>query len=547
MPSGPEPEIERTAQKAFGFDSLRSGQREAIEAVVGGRDCLAVMSTGQGKSAIYQIAGELIDGPTVVVSPLVALQRDQVESLTERAHASEAAQLSSSVRESEREASLADLEQGVLEFLLMAPEQLGNAQVLERVRAAEPSLFVVDEAHCISEWGHDFRPDYLRLGAVLEELGRPATLALTATAAPPVREEIVARLRLREPRIVLGTLDRPNVRFCVERFHEAERKDGALLEYVERATKPGIVYVATRKGTEEIVAELTARGLRAAAYHAGLSAKVRTATQEAFMGNEIEVIVATTAFGMGVDKANVRFVVHREPSDSVDSYYQEVGRAGRDGEPAETVLFYRTEDLGLRRFFAGSGKVGEEEIAAVAEVLADAGRGVSTEALAQRTELSQAKLMGAVNRLEDAGAVYVRPGGEVTPAPSCRDPRDCVDEAVRAQSRREALERSRLEMMRAYAELRDDCRRESILNYFGDPYEGPCGNCDNCLAGRVTERQAADTPFEVGGRVRHAQWGGGTIHGYDDGRVTVLFDAAGYRSLGLDLVAARDLLEPEEA
>ena len=427
----------------------------------------------------------------------------------------------------------------------MAPEQLGNPAVLERIRSAGPSLFVVDEAHCISEWGHDFRPDYLRLGAVIEELGHPTTLALTATAAPPVREEICARLRLRDPHVVLGTLDRPNLRFAVDRFHDAERRDEALLERVAVAAKPGIVYVATRKGTEELAAALAERGVHGAAYHAGLPSSRRGESQAAFMDDRLAVIVATTAFGMGVDKPNVRFVFHREPSDSVDSYYQEVGRCGRDGEPAEAILFFRSDDLGLRRFFAGAGRVGGEEIERVARALFSCGTGIglSPDELAERTGLSEAKLHSAVNRLEDAGAVTVRPGGEVARAPGRPDPREGVRDALRAQERREALERSRLEMLRSYAELRDDCRRESLLNYFGEPYQGPCGRCDNCEAGRVGEHAREQQPFEVGSRVVHAHWGGGIVHGYDDGRVTVLFDGVGYRSLGLDLVAERGLLE----
>ncbi len=498
------------ARERFGFEDLRPGQGEAIESVVSGRDTLAVMSTGQGKSAIYQIAGELIDGPTVVVSPLVALQRDQVVSLAGHEAASEGAQLSSAVAASERRESLAELQAGELEFLLMAPEQLGKPDVLERIRAAGPSLFVVDEAHCISEWGHDFRPDYLRLGAIVEELGRPAVLALTATAAPPVREEIRERLGLHDPRVVLGTLDRPNIRFAVDIFHEADRRDEALLERIEAAAKPGIVYAATRKGTEELATALDERGVGAAAYHAGMAAGLRRDAQTAFMDDELEVIVATTAFGMGVDKPNVRFVFHREASDSIDSYYQEVGRCGRDGDAAEGVLFFRTEDLGLRRFFAGAGRVGEEEIERVGRALVAGGSdggGLSLDELAERTELSQAKLQSAVNRLEDAGAVAVRPGGEVVPGRGRPGPREAVPDAVRAQEHREAVEQSRLEMLRSYAELRDDCRREFVLNYFGEPYEGPCGRCDNCEAGRVAELVPDQQPFEVGSRVAHARWG----------------------------------------
>jgi ATP-dependent DNA helicase RecQ len=311
--------IEEVARERFGFESLRAGQGKAIESVVGGRDTLVVMSTGQGKSAIYQIAGELIDGPTVVVSPLVALERDQVESLAELEEASEAAQVSSAVGEREREESLEELAEGELEFALMAPEQLGKPDVLERVRTARPSLFVVDEAHCVSEWGHDFRPDYLRLGVVVDELDRPSVLALTATAAPPVREEIARRLRLHDAETVIGTLDRPDIRFAVELFHDAERKEEALVERVVEAPTPGIVYVATRRGTDELAAELSERGVRAGAYHAGLPARARRETQAALMDDELEVIVATVAFGMGVDKPNVRFVFHREPADSVDS------------------------------------------------------------------------------------------------------------------------------------------------------------------------------------------------------------------------------------
>ena len=200
----------------------------------------------------------------------------------------------------------------------------------------------------------------------------------------------------------------------------------------------------------------------------------------------------------------------------------------------------------MRRFFAGSGKVGEEELGAVADAIAAGDDGVSIEELHGRTELSHAKVTSAVNRLEDAGAILVGPGGEVSAAPSCADPRDGVDDAVLAQHRREALERSRLEMMRAYAELDGDCRREFVLNYFGEAYEGPCGNCDNCIAGRVRERSVEEEPYDVGAPVLHSQWGGGVVHGYD-GRVTVLFDTVGYRSLGLDLVAERDLLELEAA
>jgi ATP-dependent DNA helicase RecQ len=277
--------IDRAARGILGFRALRPGQREAITAVLKGRDTLAVLSTGSGKSAIYQLAGLFTRGATLVVSPLIALQRDQVDGLRERALS--AAQLNSSVPEAERAEALADLADDALEFLFLAPEQLANEQVLAELATSAPSLVVVDEAHCISEWGHDFRPDYLRLGAAIEALGHPTVLALTATAAPPVREEIVARLGLREPEVVVRGFDRPNISLAVERFHDERRKREALVERVVAAAKPGIVYTATRKGAEELAAALGEAGVRAAAYHAGLRAAERERAQEEFMDGDL--------------------------------------------------------------------------------------------------------------------------------------------------------------------------------------------------------------------------------------------------------------------
>ena len=274
--------IERVAREAFGFDALRPGQKEAIESVLGGRDTLVVMSTGSGKSAIYQIAGLLLPGATVVVSPLIALQRDQVDDLRGRA-AGGAAQINSSIPAAERAAALAELAEDALEFVFLAPEQLANDDVLGELAAAEPSLLVVDEAHCISEWGHDFRPEYLRLGAAAEALGRPPVLALTATAAPPVREEIAERLGLREPEVLVRGFDRPNIRLDVRRFQDGDRKLRALRDHIAAATPPGIVYVATRRAARELAGALCDDGLRAASYHAGMRAGERDDVQERFM------------------------------------------------------------------------------------------------------------------------------------------------------------------------------------------------------------------------------------------------------------------------
>jgi ATP-dependent DNA helicase RecQ len=531
-----DPRIERVAREALGFTALRPGQREAIESALAGRDTLVVMSTGAGKSAIYQVAGLLTPGATVVVSPLIALQRDQVDALREHA-AGGAAQLNSSQPKHEREEALAELAEHTLEFVLLAPEQLAKPEVLAELAVSDVSLFVVDEAHCISEWGHDFRPEYLRLGAALEALGRPPVLALTATAAPPVRDEIVARLGLRDPLLLIRGFDRPNLRFSVERFHgeNAElRKLRALEERIAGSPGAGIVYVATRRQAEELAAAI---GDRAAHYHAGMKPHDRSDVHERFRAGTLDVVVATTAFGMGIDKPDVRWVFHAEVSESVDSYYQEAGRAGRDGEPAEITLFYRPEDLGLRRFFAGGGHLEVDELGRVLDAVE---HGVhDPAALRKSAELSETKLAAALSRLEEAGALRVEADGTVQDRPHDAD---ALRAAAEAEEHRRSFDRSRVDMMRLYAETAD-CRRAFLLSYFGEPFTPPCGHCDNCEKG-LAGPPPADVPFEVGARVAHAQWGSGVVQRYDDGAVVVLFDDAGYKTLATAVVVERGLLQP---
>src|SRR3954454_16067145 len=532
--------IERAASEVFGYGALRPGQHEAVAAVVGGRDVLAVMWTGYGKSAIYQIAALLIPGATVVVSPLLALQRDQIEDLDARS-AGGAAGVSSLVSAGERREALEEMAEDELEFLFLSPEQLSNDEVLADVAAAEPSLFVVDEAHSISEWGHDFRPDYLKLGAVAEALGRPPILALTATASPPMREEIVTRLGMRDPALFVRGFDRPNIWLGVEHFRDEEHKKRALIEQVAAEQKPGIVYAATRRGAEQYAEDLREAGVDALAYHGGMNKREREAAQERFMDDRLEVVVATTASGMGVDKSNVRFVFHSEVADSVDSHYQEIGRAGRDGQPARAVLFYRGEDLGLRRFFAGSGQVDLEEIQRVADAVAEHAGPVDPVELREETSLSQTKLTTAVSRLEDVGAIEVLSTGDVAPTGEVPVSDEAtLERAVNAQENREEFDRSRIEMIRAYAELDTGCRRDFILNYFGQSFDPPCGNCDNCDAGRV--RPHHEGPFASGERVVHDKWGNGVVQRIEEGQIVVLFESVGYKKLGIELVEQRGLL-----
>ena len=532
--------IQGIARDRFGYESLRPGQEDAVRSVTEGRDTLAVMPTGAGKSAIYQIAGALREGPTVIVSPLVALQKDQEEAIEARDGEGDTVErLNSGLSAGHRAKTLEAMSQGELEFLLLAPEQFGKPETIEKIAAARPSLFVVDEAHCISEWGHDFRPDYLRLGAVVEAIGRPPVLAMTATAAPPVRDEIVLRLGMDNPAVIVHGFDRPEIRLEVKRFRNEEDKRRAFHEWVAAALMPGIVYVATRAHAEEVAASLTENGIAARAYHAGLSAAERNAVQDGFMRDETQLIVATTAFGMGIDKPDVRFVAHYDISDSIDAYYQEIGRAGRDGLPAQACLFFVEDDLRLRRFFAASGKIDEEALERVAETVREADGPIGVETLSKATHLSSGKVAVALARLDDAGAVAVDANGvavaeDVTLA-------EAAAEAAAAQERRRCYGRTRIEMMRGYANT-SGCRRQYLLAYFGEAYEASCGNCDVCLGEAVPDHATTEVPFPVGTTLAHAVWGSGQVIRYEGDTVTLLFESAGYRTLDLALVLEERLL-----
>lgn len=483
-------DVERVAREQLGFAALRPGQEDAVRSVLSGRDTVVVQPTGSGKSAIYQAAGLLLEGATIVVSPLIALQKDQVDSITAQPHTAEAAQVNSSLPVAQARETLAKIAEGEVEFIFLAPEQLRKPETIEALRAAEPSLFVIDEAHCISEWGHDFRPDYLNLGNFIEALGHPTVLAMTATAAPEVRTEIVERLKLRDPNVIVKGFDRPNIHLRVDVFQTEEDKIAALTRRVAFAEKPGIVYVATRKNAESIMGMLQEQGVEALFYHAGLKAQDRESIHERFMSGDAEVIIATNAFGMGVDKADVRFVYHFDISESPDSYYQEIGRAGRDGKPAEAVLFYRSQNINLRKFQAGSGKLEIAQIERVAALLGEDAGAPDPQEIAERTDLSARKVVSVINRLDDAGALAKSEDGQVALADGM-DPRTAAEAAAEIHDGMKKAQRERVEAMQRYAEI-TTCRREFLLKYFGDDFEGPCGNCDN------DEQSGAGTRREVG-------------------------------------------------
>lgn len=480
MSTKPKPtlDISAAASKLPGFKSLRPGQKKAIQSLLEGHDTLLVQPADSGKSAVYQIAGSLMEGATVIVSPLV-LRKDQAETM-KAGRLDETSVNNSTLPAGEERENLGSVEQGEVEFILLAPEQLREPETLDRLRAAGISLFAIDEAHCVSHGGQDFCPDYLELGRVIEALDHPRVLAMTATASKEVRSEIVERLGMRKPLIFVHGFDRPNLSLRVDLFGGEEEKIEAVIKRVEFAEKPGIVYVTTQKQAERIAADLKLAGIEAMYFHGGLKAKDRDEIQDRFMKGEVPVIVATNAFGVGVDKPDIRFVYHADVSDSLDAYYQEVGRGGRDGEPAEAVLFYRASDISSQRHKAGAGQMQAEDLRAVADALASHSHQASTEELSHDTGLSQRKVLNIVHKLEEAGVSEKLSSGEIHLARQ-KTSSEIIEAASEQQNVLKELRIRRLQQMQQYAELRT-CRREFLLRYFGEEFTGPCGNCDRCEA-----------------------------------------------------------------
>jgi ATP-dependent DNA helicase RecQ len=372
----------KVLKEIFGFDSFKPGQEEAIRAVLEGRDTLAVMPTGGGKSLCYQVPALMQESLTVIVSPLISLMKDQVDSLLQSS-VTDAATLHSGLSPEERWEVERRVRTGEVKMLYVAPERLRSLEFVLALRRAGVGLFVVDEAHCISEWGHNFRPDYLFLPRAIRDLGNPPVLALTATATPRVRQDILHSLQMRSPEVVVTSFNRPNLTYRVLPAKEKKQKLPRILDVIRASPPPGIVYATTRKECEELAAGLRRSGVDAAAYHAGMGPADRANIQERFMTDELAVVVATIAFGMGVDKPNVRFVIHSSVPGSLPAYIQESGRAGRDGEGSECVVLYRGADLGRRKRLVTLGTAGEREVSS---------------------------FFSALSRVESGGRVNVPPG-----------------------------------------------------------------------------------------------------------------------------------------
>jgi ATP-dependent DNA helicase RecQ len=471
-------------RRHLGYDAFRPGQEDLVRAVLAGRDALGILPTGGGKSVCYQVPALALGGLTLVVTPLVSLMEDQVGRA--RAAGLRAAHLSAAQAATERRATLAQATSGGLDILFVAPERLELSAFREALGLADVRLLAVDEAHCISEWGHDFRPAYRRTGVLRGTLCCP-TLALTATATPAVRDDVLESLALTRPLIVVRSFDRPNLSWSVRAGRSLTERVSGVYALLRRLPGCAIVYAPTRRAVERVRDGLAGRGLATEAYHAGLPGPERSRVQAAFMEGACRVVVATNAFGMGIDKADVRTVVHVQLPGTLEAYYQEAGRAGRDGEPARCIAFHTRADERLSRLFVDRTHPPIGELRALHRRLlrhVDAGGLVRLDApeLAWAKDLSSEWLedsgTGPLAALERAGALHA----VTSSSPQAVGVRRRLRVAPVLRLRRAAL--AKVDAVQRYARGKG-CRRRALLRYFGEEAPPRCGSCDRCGAGQV--------------------------------------------------------------
>jgi ATP-dependent DNA helicase RecQ len=478
----------------FGHNVLRPGQAEVIADILEGRPVIGVMPTGAGKSLCFQLPAVLLGnrgGVTLVVSPLIALMKDQVDSLTARGVPARA--LTSASDAEEQRQILDGIRAGLYTLVYVAPERFRSPRFIDALRsaAANLALVAIDEAHCISEWGHDFRPDYRRLGEVIQELQPPRIAAFTATATPEVRTDIAAQLGMVDPALHVRGFDRPNLHYSVVNAGGAVDKTHKLTGLVRRrGAGVALVYAATRKNAETYAHALRRAGLRSRVYHAGLADGVREKAQDVFMANGLDVIVATNAFGMGVDKDDVRLVVHADIPRSPEAYYQEAGRGGRDGNPTSCVLLFNHGDVRLQEFLIDASFPQTEMMRALWKLLGErpslGAIGNGDDELAQRLrrhlpDAPTAAAIGSAIRLLERHGLLARDEHQITSTRPVKGAYPQLD--VEALQRRAKSERHKLRAMVNYA-YHPRCRRQLMLHYFGDKdwanRDRRCNGCDNC-------------------------------------------------------------------